>query len=239
MKICILGNSHCASLKNAWSQISTQYPDVEITFFASRSTGLAELKAESLQLVPNTEKLKKELKFTSGGCDKIEINNYDIFVVYGLGLKIPLIDKRYSSNVIKETLKDLTSKTLNLSICKKISSLTLKPIFSGHNPQVAIEYSSGFDLNKIKYVDIVNKLNTIWDEDHIKFLTQPNDTLVNGWNTDIKYSIGSTRLDVGDKIASIEHPNGDISHMNKDFGSIWLANFLENHISKIKIESVQ
>lgn len=231
MKICILGNSHCASLKNAWSEISSKYPEVDLTFFASRSTGLADLKAENYQLVPNSEKLTKELIYTSGGYDKVEVKEYDAFLVYGLGLKIPLLDKHYSSNVIKESLRDLTSKTLNLNICMKIRGLTNKPVFSGHNPQAAMEYSSDIELNKINYEDIVNKINAIWSDEDLIFLTQPSDTLVNGWNTDIKYSIGSTRLDVGDKIVSLEHPNADVNHMNKEFGVLWLDSFLKNQIS--------
>jgi len=223
MKICILGNSHAASLKLGWDEISPYHPDKQLTFFASRQKGLKSLALVKNKLVPQTEVLKKNISFTSGGLNHVDLDEYDLFVTYGLGLPIPSFDKNYSSSVVKQTCLDLFSQSINGKICSIIRQASMKPIYVGHNPQkAALSARPEFRTNNLNYLQTLNLMNKAIFVTGAVIVQQPEETLINHWHTDLRFSVGSTRLDVGDKISGQSHPDHDFGHMNNDFGKLWL-----------------
>ena len=61
MKICVLGNSHIASLKNGWDRVGQKYPDIELVFFGARGAGLDGLELDGKALVAANDDLRHSL----------------------------------------------------------------------------------------------------------------------------------------------------------------------------------
>jgi len=47
MNICVISNSHAASLKNGWETIGERFPNIDITFFAAPNEGIQDQKSFS------------------------------------------------------------------------------------------------------------------------------------------------------------------------------------------------
>lgn len=84
MNLCVLGNSHLASMKSGWDLIEQQYGDMALTFFGAPKAMMDDLELDGNALVPGNDKLKSKLKMFSGGFETIDLNAYDAFVINGL-----------------------------------------------------------------------------------------------------------------------------------------------------------
>ena len=135
MRICVLGNSHVASIKKAWDMMSQDYPDYEFMFFASRGIGLSKLKAEDGKLLPGDDSLRANLAFTSGSNGEIDPSDFDVFLVYGANCR-PYFKTEtfYSQTVLQASVEDYTQNSLAINLIKLLRQVTEKKIFLGHNP---------------------------------------------------------------------------------------------------------
>jgi hypothetical protein len=99
------------------------------------------------------------------------------------------------------------------------------PIYVGHNPQPA----SGDEVTseQMNYAAVHDLLAKELDVEGTNLIAQPPETLVNGWNTKFEFAKGSTRLDIGDNRSNEPHPDQDVSHMNMDFGRIYLERLIQ------------
>lgn len=227
MKICVLGNSHVASLKKGWDSIQTDNQKHQLSFFASRQNGLAGLKLNNGTLVPTTPQLLNDISYTSGGMKDIPLNEYDIFLLYGLGLSLSVLDTRLSTAVIQQTCIDIADRVLSFRIAKLIRSASHSKIYIGHNPQRSMDKNARPRANKFDYKETFAFMSSAIDVVDTVLVDQPLVSLANGWNTKEEYSIGSTRLDVGDKISNQLHPDKETEHMNGDFGKLYLDSFFQ------------
>ena len=84
MKICVLGNSHLASMKTGWDLVRDATPEYELTFFGAPKAMMDDLFLEGNALMPGTEKLKRKLAMFSEGSESIDLDAFDAFVVVGL-----------------------------------------------------------------------------------------------------------------------------------------------------------
>lgn len=84
-RVCILGNSHLAALRDAWSEHSEKFPDLVPTWFGASRDQLGNMVARKGLLRPKTQRLAESLKWTSGGLEFLDPRNYDAFVIVGLG----------------------------------------------------------------------------------------------------------------------------------------------------------
>jgi len=229
MKICILGNSHTASLKTGWDKISSDYPQVMLTFFAARGNAMSRLESKLNMLIAKDTELENSLKFTSGGIKQIDLNNYDLFLIYGLGFRIPKLDKRLPSSTLNMLFSEINSKSLSINLANKIRDIVSAPIYIGHAPLKADEneLSSKDAMNILSYEDVLKKLSLSIKVSNITLIGQPLITRNGDFNTKREFSKGSTRLDIGDKLSGQLHPDEDLTHMNGQFGALWLENFFK------------
>ncbi|HMZ06051.1 MAG TPA: hypothetical protein PK078_00415 [Anaerolineales bacterium] len=230
--ICILGNSHVGSLKRGWDAIYNDYQQIRITFFAQRSDGIEGLIVHDGKLIPNNEDLMNALAFTSGGKTDILPDDYDVFIIYGVGAHVnfDIHSQFYSRTVIESTIKDLVVDTLSFKLLQRLRKITSKPIYIGHMPllaatQVQLEASPNDYLAR---VELINEI--IYRPFHAEMVKQPVFTIVNGNNTHPKFSKDSKRLAIGDQYDDQHHPDEDIDHMNDQFGEIWLKEYFENYL---------
>lgn len=235
-----MGDSHVGSIKRGWDNISRDYPEKEITFFAQRATGLSGLIPKDGKLVPDNDDLANALKFTSGGKDEIDPDVYDIFVIYGTDAKVDFIKSNqfFSRAVIERSLNDFVANTLSFTLLKKIKTLTNKIVFIGHRPLVSATQvaSQAFPTDYIERLELINKV--IYRPLNSEMIQQPLSTIVNGMNTHPEFSKGSKRLAIGDGFDNELHPIDDNVHMNDKFGELWLTQFMLNYVKdKITAET--
>ncbi len=222
MRIAVLGNSHVACLKQGWDRIAARHPDLHLSFFASRQEGLKGLRLEGGALVPGDAALARDIAITSGGLERVVLADFDLFLVHALGLAAPAMDLRLSSAVQRQICRDALARSLNMSLCRLIRGASSAPIVIGLNPQRAPDESSPVPRHRLPYGEVCAVLARHVELDNVRLVEQPAHTLANGWNTRDELSRGSTRLDVGDRISNAEHPVNETSHMNAEFGRIYM-----------------
>lgn len=228
-RICVIGNSHIASLKGGWNIIGAgKPPRLEITFFGHRANRLDGLEVVDGLLRPDNEDLERSLAFTSGGATSIDPGRYDHILLYGMGA-LPWIlptDVVYSHEVLKRAAGDLSSDTLSMRTLNKLRRIYDGPVHLGHEPLPALEPVG--EGTAAAYVNGMERLNAlVYGPINARLWTQPVETIVNGQNTSLSYSAGSKRLAVGANRGDDPHGDDDRIHMNHHFGALWLQAFLE------------
>lgn len=220
MKISVLGNSHVGSLKRAWDSINECYQNLSITFFASPSDSMGSLSIQGESLAPrsNDQYLLKNFHYTSGGLDCIYPKDFDLFIVYGLYFKFPLLDSRLSSAVLKCTCHDNYHNSLNFRIVEMIRELSESPIYIGHDPLNSKQIANQpYDV--VSYENIIETTAAETHISKIHFIHQPSETVTNGWNTKSEYTINAKSL------GNILVADNDTRHMNEEFGELYLREF--------------
>lgn len=88
-RICILGNSHVAALKLAWSKDAET--GVALRFFSAQNHMLDHMVRVGRALMTPGGGATEKLRFTSDGLDRIEIDDYDAIalIASGFGIGIP------------------------------------------------------------------------------------------------------------------------------------------------------
>ena len=125
-RICVLGNSHLAAAVRGWEQIADQHPGQQLTFFGAPWDLMGQLEIEDGALVPQTPRLAKKLRRSSGGMERIEPDAYDRFVIYGLQFGPRRIIQTYRnfrpvSFEWRESLPDLAPFRRNIDPVQAIS----------------------------------------------------------------------------------------------------------------------
>ena len=145
MKVCIIGNSHTAALKTAWTALEEWHELLELVFFAAPGTKLRAITTNNSCLYTEEQALKSAFAYTSGGLEEIIPNDYDAVLVYGAQCR-PYFKPSsfYSSAVLQQAQDDLVTNSLSFAIVKMVSGLTDNQIFVGSDPLPA----SGQDGNE-------------------------------------------------------------------------------------------
>jgi hypothetical protein len=227
MKIAIIGNSHIAALKLAWTEIAADYPQHQIVFFGHRGNKIANLIEKDARIVGKDPGLRKAMKFTSGGLGSIDPNEYDVFLVHGVGVEALFVPdgQFFTKKFLVDAANEIGKKAPAVKIVSLIRSLSTKPIFIGHMPlPVAADVTE--DQSTVPFVNGMALLEkVIYSTFDAKLALQPLETIVNGVNTERRYKQNSTSLAIGDNWDNTQHRETDRRHMNVDFGKLWLTQF--------------
>jgi hypothetical protein len=225
-RVCVIGNSHSACLKLAWDSLRVRYPQIALTFFAQRGAGIADMELHDGALVPTSEALKKAITHTSGGHSQIDIQDFDVVLLVGLTCGYPLVASHYSYAAARQTLLDLTPRTVAFDLIEKIRQISDIPIFVAHQPLRGHFGDSGCGNDLGPYRRLIDTLNDELMQDvGAVLLRQPAQTITNCFFTRPEFAIGSMRLDIGSDSAGAEAANPN-SHMNARFGDIYLSTHL-------------
>jgi hypothetical protein len=84
-RLCIIGNSHIASLQDGWQAVRVAFSGVEPIFFGAPTRYMHALRRRDTALVPRSKQLAERYAMTSGGQTQIA-GTYDAYVIYGLAL---------------------------------------------------------------------------------------------------------------------------------------------------------
>lgn len=227
MRLCIVGNSHVAPMRKAWTDgLDKRFPHIEITWFASRRGAMSALVARDGQLVPGTKALSRSIEFTSGGKSEIVIEDYDAFLVCGMhGHDESIRRTFYSEAVYAQGLADKVTSQLNHRLVTLVRSLTDKPLWTAHNPLPAFDPAQL--LAVVDYSSQVAEMQErFYSPMSVSLVAQPEVTVESGSATKAHFALDSERLKLGREIDGESHPAGEIFHMNREYGRIWLDAFL-------------
>jgi len=228
MKICVISNSHAASLKNGWKSIQDSFPNDQLTFFASPNRGLARLKADldKKTLYTNNDEINEFLSYTSGGQEVIDVQEYDAFLVYGLFLILPRLDVRVSSGIKKATISDTVQDSINYRIVADLCNLTNVPVFYSAEPLLSdsiLGDEAGNPESIADYSSLCDWVAEHYNHSNALQIQQLPHTIGERLTTHKKYSIGSEKLTKD----SVKHTPDDVRHMNGVYGEEYLKVFLD------------
>lgn len=89
MILCFLGDSHLAAVKAAWDRMQGAHPGLQVDFFgapARQWQGAVRIGADAIE--PAAPALRESFARASGGTDRIVLDRYDGFHLFGPGLSI-------------------------------------------------------------------------------------------------------------------------------------------------------
>lgn len=87
-RICIIGNSHVAALRQALDARGGAPEGVSITFFGVPGRSLRDIAVQDGAVMPVSQAQRRFFRQLSGGLDHIRVDHYDAFVLIGLELSI-------------------------------------------------------------------------------------------------------------------------------------------------------
>lgn len=253
-RICVIGNSHIAAIKQAWDELAPDHPGLKMSFFASGGMRLKDLKADDGKLAPSTQYLTERF-YSDTGEKAIDPSQYDVFILVALGYGLTHIiftalDYRadsmntglspykhlVSDACFKEAATDKLDGMAVTSVLRELRSLTDKPVILLAQPLPSARKLYRCKTGQFK--DIVNygdKLMDIWLEygrklskDYrIKIVYQHPVTVKERFFTRGKFSGGvhlSEKLDDYSRPA----PPADMHHMNTNFGKLMIKSAMRH-----------
>jgi len=219
IKICVIGNSHIASLKLGWDRIGRDFPTLELTFFGARGYRMEQLQTQGEKLVPQTKALKQILAHTSGSAGEINLPKYHACLVYGLFLRLPKMAPHLSAAVKSCVAADALQASLSYETLGKIRAASPIPVFVGHDPLTCFK---GETRPAIPYTEALAYLRAAVDLADVRILEQPKHTLEQDRFTRSSYLSGAIKLEQQETAPREDQPDDNMGHMNGDFGAEFL-----------------
>lgn len=227
MRICVVGNSHVGSLKLGWDQIKDQMPEHQIVFFGSPAARMRHLRIKDGTLVTQDAQLGQDMAATSGQGAVIDPKAFDTVVLYGLQMVYPRLRKGISRAVVKQTVRDIVHDKLAYRVAERFRKIMAAPFWIAPNPLQGARSDEVEPGSYHPYDALLAEVQAAFTLPGVTFLDQPPETIRPDLRTPMMYSAGSTRLLTAEETAElIAHPVNDISHMNGDYGRLWLQHNL-------------
>lgn len=229
MRICVLSNSHAASLQGAVEAVQKDTGDV-FTIFAAPNRGMKQVKldADKKRLVPSKDGIEDFFRLTSEGLQHIEIADYDAFLLHGLFIQPPRFDKRHSQALRAEVAKEILGTSEATSLAQKVREATSVPILVSPEPlpadfeeddETTVRIDANAPQNPSDLAEVWQVLSDNFPLSDVNWLWQDPSTIGTRMNTKRSYSTGSQRVQV---TAKEDHNLRDVRHMNAKYGDVVL-----------------
>lgn len=240
LKICLIGNSYIACIKNAWDSISENY-DHSISFFGSSGDTLINTKGNQNKLIPTTQQVQNSFHVTANGQKEIDFSLFDVCIVHGIlppllywhdlwhDLKSNIF---YSQEFIHICMKNFNPivtdsfKPTAKHLIKEIKSCTSIPIIFTIKPNPAFPEHK-LIINDHEYNDLCNFLTTVFDILGIYYIPQPKDTIDNYLYTKPQFNKNALRLGSIPTLEPKFARPGDYWHLNAAYGESYLKQILK------------
>jgi len=175
--------------------------------------------------------LQAAIEFTSGGLKEIDPNSYDKILVIGLCVGVSplvrMVDQPISTGARNCAVRDYWRAAALPRLLRKLRSVTDAPILYGLTPLIAAEEKNS--RNADAYAKMIQLSESLFfDKMNVSLVGQPISSIVNGYNTRLKYSRGSIRLHTDRNDTLVQHTERERRHMNLAYGELWLNNFLKD-----------
>lgn len=225
-RLCVIGNSHVSALKLAWNKLGAEYPDIEITFFASPGKSVRRVKAVGTRIVPTSKETRNSFGLTSGGQNTINIKRYDAFLCYGTLPWRPIVATPYSRAFSFEAVKGVIQRSMLSRHLNMLHGRTQKAVFASAAPLPSPLYRESGELllPADEFRETIHEYISV--EYGAKLIWQPEETVVEGgFASQERFSTGSQQLGKAGS-QNKAHSERDIVHMNQAYGELWLKAFL-------------
>lgn len=249
--LCIIGNSHTAAIKQAWTNRAPAVaPDFSLTFFAARAPQFKALDCRQSALVPSDGEFEDRLRMTSGGKDRIEIDRYDAFVLIGLGFRINMItlcgecgvvehlqwgpvERLLSHACFASVIETALMDSVAIGLLDKIRAVSNRPVLICPSP-FRSEKELRESPHRVRprlsdaefYRPIVAQTKAIAEriaaERGGEMVWQDDATIATPGFTKAEFAAGALRL----QTPAGRTPGDDGQHMNEDFGALMLSAIL-------------
>lgn len=222
MRICLIGNSHVAAVRNGWAALvaaDRRPSEIDITFYASTRDRMANLIVTDGALIspPDMPGLQRHLVMTSGGSTSIRPDDFDLFVIHGLLFRVPQIDQRWSAAVRRAVCVDSYTQSANAVVLAKLQSLTDKPIIITPVPLRSKARRGDLTDGFLPYATTCHLIDDSIGCSQVSFFGQPLETTAHPWVTRQEFATGAKALESNAAVAAT-----DDVHMNDDFGQKYL-----------------
>lgn len=226
MRVCVLSNSHGASLKHALDTGRFDDSGVNFSLFALPKYGMKRIRPleSDSKLGSENKQLANMLYMTSGGASVIELDNFDSFFLHGLDLIPPRLDRRHSRAMAMASVEDMIAPSGALYLAELIRRVSDAPILVSPEPLRAdqeVENKTHVAPNGPSqpeyYGTIMSMVMTSFPVPGVHWVLQRPETIGERLSTLRAFSTNSTRLD-----SDVSHKKGDTRHMNGAYGEIVL-----------------
>lgn len=241
MRLAVLGNSHLAAVRRGWDLVRDDY-DADLTFFASTAGTMRQLKVAGGALVAATPKVRKSLRWTSGGLDRIE-GDYDAYVLVGMGVSyqhlmailathrtVELSDggdhQLISEACLDTALEETVQRSVAMTVARRLKKITDAPLVCCPNPLPSTEVllREGYEQRRLNgarervWPFYRHALSAIVGP-RCRVVEQPPETLAEHDLTKPEFTRDAVELKEG---WGQMPPNRDFWHMNADYGALLL-----------------
>lgn len=244
--ICVVGNSHISALKGGWELIKDEYPSQQIRFFGGLKKSLMGLDNIDGKLGLHNAEDAEFFKKISGTDDFLNPDDYDVFLLAGMGLYANAIINNYwnyatpsTKNSVSaeyfisdEAYEDMFWQEVNdgmmLHVARTIRKVTKKKIYISWQPFLSeqlfqIEWRAKlFEpiLANDDYAFIYRNMQIISQrlkDEGFDVLIQPAESITRKIMTKEDYSVGSVLLRPE---LNQKHKELDVFHMNAEYGKL-------------------
>jgi hypothetical protein len=223
MKLCVIGNSHIASLKSGWEMVSDSMPGIELVFFGSPGGKMRFLRVRGARLVPSDEDLARDIAFTSGGQTAIVPRDHDAVLLYGLNQYVPRLRRGISRAVVQATLADMGGRGICPAMAQKVRRVTRKPLWVAPAPLETAPQDQHDTATFHDYDTLLTAMKAGFPVEDARFLAQPAQTIGPDLRAPNRWGLGSERLRrPDDESRPRYHDESDVRHMNAEYGALWL-----------------
>jgi hypothetical protein len=162
LRLCAIGNSHLAALRSGWGLCAAVHPAMQVTWFGAMWDGIAQLRRVGGALrADHVPKVEATLAWTSGGLRQVVFEDYDAFLLVGLGLSFTSLARLYGANrtlsqskalpfkrLLSEAAFEAASKGLvhgspSLTLACVIREATMKPLLLVPDPRPSEAAANG------------------------------------------------------------------------------------------------
>ena len=167
MRLCFLGNSHIACVRQAYSDDASRWSWLDATFVGAHKGLLLETAERDRRLVPTSPEARDAFE-SLGGLSTIDLDAYDAFVITGClisfapiaqihkgarWLGLPSLEASddfvsekpvlMSEGAVERIAVDLLFKRLGCRLVRHLSAMTDRPILLTSQPRISAVISQG------------------------------------------------------------------------------------------------
>lgn len=257
-RLCVIGNSHVAALKDGWPLANGLAQHVQAEFFGCLKEGMKSFAVlAGGKLGPSEAEAAAFFKDIATTGDFVEPGRYDAFILSGMKFFPNGLIRNYADYAtpsthnhqsarqfvtdatLEQALWDELKDGMMLHTARLLKQHTDAPIFIAWQPFLS-DSLSDIDWRDALYRSIVENSDGAFiqrimhgidmrlEAEGFKVLWQPKKTVLEGVMTHRSYSVGSRQFRAG---GGKEHRALDVFHMNADFGRLcWETWFKSDEI---------
>lgn len=230
MKICMIGNSHCAALNDAWKTMAADHPEIELTIFAAPRGISREVEVSGNSLVPRNDKVRGYFRISSGGAEEIDLKGFDRVLVYGLFRQPPVDqdDSVFSKAALAASRRARVQRSHAQELVSRIRGIAALPIDVAPNP-FRLPAEGAVPATSDELIAAEHRtFAKIWQKMHdARYIPQPEETVLSGRATKPEFGKGALRLSTDPGTASFHDDDDNDRHVNADYGRIWMSHYLD------------